>query len=108
MKISKSKVQKFTPFDYDASVRKMRGITMRWKNAAVKMLRGLYLAKGNITVRKGLSWSEYCADIGIPRQAADRWLRKFKPFELSGNAPSEAREVKTNKRGKKNEKIDRF
>jgi hypothetical protein len=86
---------KIDRWNYDKSVEKTRPLVKQWGRATEDLFRELYLAKKFLTRQKGqrkdstaenyirYSWDGYCKAIGIPLWAADGFLKKFTPRELS-------------------------
>ncbi len=76
-------------WDYDASVRRMRPLVLRWKDITEKLLEELRRAREELKapgVRSDLvsggtrlrTWSNYLKDIGLPRMTAYRLLSPAK------------------------------
>jgi hypothetical protein len=84
-------------FDVRKSAERMRAKVSRWSVLTVEIVRELYLVREYFRGRKGqykdpdaedyiaYTWSDYCDDVGISRQSANGWLRRFTPAELSEN-----------------------
>ena len=84
-------------WDFDESVKKMRGIAKQWNKLTLEVVRELYLAKEYLTNQKGqrhnpnapdfilYTWESYCKTIEFSRQQADYYIKKFIPKELSDN-----------------------
>ena len=82
-------------WDFNNSVVKMAELGKQWSKMTEKVARELYLAKENLTNQKGqrrnpdapdyiqYTWGDYCETIGLSRQVADFWIKKFIPRELS-------------------------
>jgi hypothetical protein len=73
-------------WDYSKSVAKMRPLVIRWKTLTDEMLEELYRAREALakegrpkTVQNGTvkTWSEYLAEIGLPRTTAHMWLSQY-------------------------------
>lgn len=88
---------KIKRWNYDESVKKMRGIVKQWRSLTEETVRELYIAKEYLTNQEGqrrdpnapnyilYTWGDYCEEIGFPRQLADYYIKKFTPKELSKN-----------------------
>jgi hypothetical protein len=84
-------------FDVQKSAERMRAKVSRWSAFTVEIVRELYLVRKYFGGLKGqykdpdaddyiaYTWSDYCTDVGISRQSANSWLRRFTPAELSEN-----------------------
>jgi hypothetical protein len=87
---------KINRWNYDKSVEKMRELGRQWGKITAEVARELYLAKEYLTRQKGqrrdpdardyiqYTWNDYCDEIGISREVADYWVKKFTPREVSG------------------------
>ncbi|MDR0443236.1 MAG: hypothetical protein LBH44_07520 [Treponema sp.] len=83
-------------WNYDKSVEKMRELGKQWSKITAEVARELYLAKAHLTSQKGqhrnpdaddyilYTWDSYCGNIGLDRQIADYWIKKFVPREIAG------------------------
>jgi hypothetical protein len=79
-------------WDYGPSVKRSRVYLGEWKQKTIDFCRELYIARQALA--RGLggaphdvlspTWTQYCADVGITRATANRWLSTFQPAELSG------------------------
>ncbi|WP_059370013.1 hypothetical protein [Treponema endosymbiont of Eucomonympha sp.] len=80
-------------WDYGPSVERSRVHLGEWKQKTIDFCRELYIARQALS--RGLggasrsdalapTWTQYCADVGITRATANRWLSTFQPAELSG------------------------
>jgi hypothetical protein len=90
-------VKKINRWNFDKSVLKMQELMLQWGKITAQVTRELYIAKEFLTNQKGQSrnpdapnfikytWDAYCGAIGIDRQTADFWLKKYIPRELSPN-----------------------
>jgi len=86
---------KASQWNFDKSVVKMREIGREWSKITAQVARELYLAKKHLTSQKGqrrdpsapdfiqYTWNDYCGAIGLDRQIADYWIKRFIPRELS-------------------------
>ena len=84
-------------FDIEKSAERMRAKVSKWGALTVEIVRELYLVREYLNGQKGqhqdpdadnyiaYTWSDYCTDIGLSRQTANGWLRRFTPAELSEN-----------------------
>ncbi|MDR2186371.1 MAG: hypothetical protein LBO80_12010 [Treponema sp.] len=82
-------------FDVQKSVERMRSRVSRWKDLSVGIIRELYFVREYLNGQQGqhrdpgaddyiaYTWGDYCAAIGLSRQSANGWLRRFTPAELS-------------------------
>jgi len=87
---------KINRWNYDKSVEKMRELGRQWSKITAEVARELYLAKEHLTGQKGqrrdpdapdyiqYTWNDYCDEIGISREVAGYWIKKFIPREVSG------------------------
>lgn len=74
-------------WDYDESVKKSRGLVASFKSVSVEMLREFWVAREmlrNQGARSDLTsgqlsrgWESYCAEVGILKRTANRWLAQF-------------------------------
>ncbi len=91
--VLRTKIQKW---NREKSVAKMQKKVTQWKTLTVEIARELFLAHQNLTSQRGqrtnpeaedyiaYTWGDYCEDIGINRETARRWLKRFIPAELNG------------------------
>ena len=82
-------------FDIQKSVERMRPRVEKFKMLTVDIVRELYFVKAYLKDQRGqnkdpcaddytpYTWGDYCEDIGFSRQAANAFLRRFTPKELS-------------------------
>jgi hypothetical protein len=82
-------------WNYKESVKKMRELARQWGKVTTELARELYLAKEYLTHQEGqcknpyatnfiqYTWNDYCEEIGLTRQIADYWIKKFIPREAS-------------------------
>jgi hypothetical protein len=87
---------KISRWNYDKSVEKMRELGRQWGKITSEVARELYLAKEYLIRQKGqrknpdapnyiqYTWNDYCDEIGISREVAGYWIKKFTPREVSG------------------------
>jgi hypothetical protein len=80
-------------WDYDASVGRVRPMVLRWGQLTVEMLGELWTARealsstgaaGHVANLGGTdvppkTWADYCADVGLEKRTANRWLGKYDP-----------------------------
>jgi 16S rRNA G966 N2-methylase RsmD len=80
-------------WDYDESVKKTGNKIYKWKNLTEEIATELWVARevlaksgaaGHVRNSSGTkvplrTWSQYCEDIGVTRQVANRWLNKWFP-----------------------------
>jgi len=90
--------RKIDRWDYDKSVIKMRELAVQWQKVTAEVARELFLAKEHLGKQKGqrkdpdapnyiqYTWKDYCEEIGISREVADYWIKKFIPREISGTS----------------------
>ena len=81
--------------DLQKSAERMRTMIPKWNTLTVTIVRELYLVREYLRGQKrqhtdpdadnyiAYTWSDYCTDIGLSRQSANGWLRRFTPAELS-------------------------
>jgi len=86
---------KVSRWNFDKSVVKMQELGRQWSKITAQVARELYMAKEFLTNQKGqrrdpsapnyiqYGWNDYCEAIGLDRQVADYWVKKFIPRELS-------------------------
>ena len=87
---------KISRWNYDKSVEKMRELGRQWGKITAEVARELYLAKEYLARQKGqrrdpdapnyvpYTFNDYCDEIGISREVAGYWIKKFTPREVSG------------------------
>lgn len=73
-------------WEYEKSVKKVKGFIYKWKNLSEEIARELWIAR-EVLSKEGrpktgtkvpvLSWSQYCEDIGSQKQIVNRWLKKW-------------------------------
>lgn len=70
-------------WSYEKSVSKMRPLVVRWKTLTDEMLEELYRAREALSRKRERTesdiptWTQYLADIGLPRQTAHDWLSSY-------------------------------
>lgn len=79
-------------WDYQESVKKMKGLIYKWKNLTRDVANELWVARENLSAqgqRSDLtseenfrSWTDYCEDIGSSRQVINGWLKGWFPEQL--------------------------
>jgi hypothetical protein len=86
---------KINRWNFDNSVIKMRELGKQWSKITAQVARELYFAKEFLLNQKGqrrdpdapdyilYTWNDYCEAIGLDRQVADYWIKKFIPREIS-------------------------
>jgi hypothetical protein len=89
-------------WNYDKSVKRVKGLVFKWKNISVEILKELYIARESLSkqgVRNDLSpngeklgWTNYLNDVGLPHETVRRWLKQYDyientilPKEIEGN-----------------------
>ena len=84
-------------WDYQKEVELLRPKVEKWKGLTTELIRKLYIARDYLNNQKGqrkdpnapdyiwYTWDGFCNDIGLPRQTANGFLRRFIPAELSRN-----------------------
>ncbi len=87
--------KKIAKWDAEKSVKKLIPKIERWKKLTVEIARELFIAHEYLTTQKGqrtdpeaedyisYTWSDYCSEIGLSRQTAHNWLKRFIPAERS-------------------------
>jgi len=82
-------------WDYDESVKKIKGFIYKWINLTKKILDELYVAHDKLAIHGGdrkskeyqeqkfaldfKTWKQYCQDIGSSRQSVNGWLLRAFP-----------------------------
>jgi len=67
-------------WNYDESIKKVKGFVYKAKNLTEEILKELYIAREKLSSRyyrdgKNFpSWNQYCEDIGITKRTANLWL----------------------------------
>lgn len=67
-------------WNYDDSVKKVKGFVYKAKNLTQEILKELWIAREKLSSRyyrdgaKVPSWSQYCVEIGSSKQVVNRWL----------------------------------
>jgi hypothetical protein len=82
-------------FDIGKSIERVRPLVAQYKTVTVQIVRELYFVRKYLAGQEGqrkdpsaddyipYTWNGYCEAIGLSRQAANGWLRRFTPAELS-------------------------
>jgi hypothetical protein len=82
-------------WNYERSVEKLLPKISKWNYLTVEIVKELYIAREVLKKQTGqrkdpdaddyisYTWAGYCDDIGVSRQTANGWLRRFIPAELS-------------------------
>jgi hypothetical protein len=82
-------------FDIQKSAERMRPKVAKFKALTAEIVRELYFVKRYLKDQRGqrkdpgaddyiaYTWRNYCDDIGLSRQLANSWVRRFTPKELS-------------------------
>ena len=82
-------------FDIEKSIERMRPLVAQYKTVTVRIVRELYFVRKYLAEQNGqhkdpsagnyipFTWGGYCEAIGLSRQLANGWLRRFTPAELS-------------------------
>ncbi len=78
-------------WDFEESVSRVRQVVYRWKNLTAELAEELYIAREALSTggrsRNGEhTWNEYCVAVGVTRQTANGWLRRWFP-ESGKNIP---------------------
>jgi N6-adenosine-specific RNA methylase IME4 len=72
-------------WDYEKSVKKVKGLIFKWRNLTEELFGELYIAREKLS-KEGRNWnkssiektwSDYCEDIGSSRQVVNRWLARY-------------------------------
>lgn len=76
-------------WDYGKSVTRSREVFLNWKKVTADLLDEMYTAN-NLLSRPGRPWGEktwasWCADVGIPKSTANRWLAIFRLTGSNGS-----------------------
>jgi hypothetical protein len=83
--------------DIQKSVERMKPKIAKFKTLTVEIMRELYFVKRYLKDRgeqckdrsieeyAPYTWGDYCGDIGMSRQLANSWLRRFTPGEISAD-----------------------
>jgi len=89
---------KINRWNFDKSVAKMRELAVQWTKVTAEVARELFLAKGHLAKQKGqrknpdapnyilYTWNDYCDWIGLDREIAEYWIKRFVPREVSGTS----------------------
>jgi hypothetical protein len=84
-------------WNFDKAVERLRPKVQRWGALTVELARELYIAQKYLNGQKGqrkdpdaedyirYTWSDFCDAIGMSRQTANGYIRRFLPSELSDN-----------------------
>ncbi len=78
-------------WDYDSSVKTVKGYIYKWKNLTGQIAKELYIAREKLSQKPTLrgressgafvpvdkTWDLYCKDIGTPRRTVNRWLARW-------------------------------
>lgn len=84
-------------WDFDKAVERLRPKVQRWSALTVELARELYIAQKYLKGQKGqrtdpeaedyifYTWSDFCGAIGMSRQTANGYIRRFLPAELTDN-----------------------
>jgi len=94
-------------WDYEQSAGKMKVLVTKWKDMSIEVMRGLWeahhaLSEAGREIRSqnlmrgsespkgtngsfGKTWAEYCDEVGISKETARRWLKRFVPREISAS-----------------------
>jgi len=84
-------------WDYQKAVERIAPKIARWKGLTADIVRELYIAHKHLDGQKGqrkdpdspdyiwFTWNDFCEAVGISRQTAAGFLRRFIPAELSKN-----------------------
>jgi len=81
-------------WDYEESVKKVRGFIYKWKNLTKEIAQELWIAREKLRAKGGYqyhkkvhgkklpctpTWTQYCEDIGSERHTVNHWLNRFFP-----------------------------
>ena len=78
VEVEKPKLPK--DWDYNKSVKKVKGLLISWRNITGDILWELWIPRDFTSrryIRDGTlvpSWQQYCKDIGLHKRTANRWL----------------------------------
>ncbi|MCL1812254.1 MAG: hypothetical protein FWG29_01890 [Treponema sp.] len=84
-------------WDYQRAVDRIAPKVARWHGLTADLVRELYIARKHLNGQKGqrtdpdaedyirYTWNDFCEAIGISRQTANGFIRRFIPAELSEN-----------------------
>ncbi|MDR2049321.1 MAG: hypothetical protein LBP69_07680 [Treponema sp.] len=84
-------------WNFDKAVERLRPKIQRWGTLTVELARELYIAQKYLNGQKGqrkdpeaedyirYTWSDFCDAIGMSRQTANSYIRRFLPAELTDN-----------------------
>lgn len=85
-------------WDYDQSVKKVKGIIIKWKNLNEELAQELWIARKKLSIegrpkKTGTfvpvySWDQYCNEIGSSKRVINRLLKRWFP-------PSKREELET-------------
>jgi hypothetical protein len=82
-------------WNFDKAVDRIRPKVQRWGALTVELVRELYIAQKYLNGQKGqrkdpeaadyirYTWSDFCGAVGLSRQTANGYIRRFLPSELS-------------------------
>lgn len=79
-------------WDYDASVKRVRGYFYKWKNLSEDIIKELTVARKKLSSQgkrtdltsagNGRSWTSYCVDIGSSKSTVNEWLLRWKTKQI--------------------------
>jgi len=79
-------------WNYDESVKKVKGFIYKWKNLTIEIAQELRIAREKLKaqgrrtdletkISKLPTWTQYCQDIGSSKEVVNRWLKQFFPTQ---------------------------
>jgi len=76
-------------WNYEESVKKVKGFIYKWKNITEEIADELWIAREVLSIQgqrtdltsgqMSRSWNQYCQDIGTEKRTVNRWLNKWYP-----------------------------
>jgi len=79
-------------WDYEESVKRIKGNLYKWKNLTIEIAQELWIAREKLRTqgqrtdltsgKNTRSWTDYCKEIGSERRTVNNWLNRFFPPEL--------------------------
>ncbi|MDR2049002.1 MAG: hypothetical protein LBP69_06065 [Treponema sp.] len=84
-------------WNFDKAAERLRPKIQRWGTLTVELARELYIAQKYLNGQKGqrkdpeaadyirYTWGDFCDAVGISRQTANSYIRRFLPAELTDN-----------------------
>jgi len=83
-------------WDYEASVARVKPLIYKWKNLTMEIVNELWIAREKLSTpawnkksdgTKVPSWAEYCEEIGLIKQVANRWLASIFGYQRLPSPP---------------------